>query len=641
MKKKLVGSLPVALLALASTTAFSAPVTAVFGVDQNGTAWQSPLGTVSQTTSDSVMVTGFTVNGATYSTGVNDGLLPAGSFQPALFRALMPVHIDKTAAYPLIGVARNLTPPVANSNPPLAPYLTDGTRGLELSTALFNAVPQNLDFPVTLSASALAITAPFILSTQMGAPGTLDVYNFVDSNGNTVGNDVKVVFNRGIGTINWQFRLPSGTASTLWPPGARAIQMAAFTLADFGLTTTNIGSVVAFRQRLNGASDPAFVAYNETVVTVAAPDMTIDLSGLPAPALNTPYAGSYACRNQGPADATTATSCTVSSLPDGLSVGACTIDTAVPPANWSAGQPVPSGRTVTCAVTGTPITAGQSVVVQGRTDGSSAAAVDSHPENNSATLSLTVGAAPLADMQIDNIDLPAGTIGQPYNGSFVCRNHGPGVAAAATCAPTGLPGWAQPVCTPNPPATLAAGAAISCTVTGTPDAKGSTPVTVRTGATQESDITNNEGTATLVVGGTPDVTIDLSGLPTTGTVNQPYTGHFSCTNQGTADATATVCSATLAPWMTLGACTLSPASNAWTSPSDIPEGQTVTCEVSGTPTQAGLSPVTGTGGTNTATTTVTVAGVAVPVPTLGQWGLVLLAGLLAAFGLRGSGRRTD
>ena len=42
-----------------------------------------------------------------------------------------------------------------------------------------------------------------------------------------------------------------------------------------------------------------------------------------------------------------------------------------------------------------------------------------------------------------------------------------------------------------------------------------------------------------------------------------------------------------------------------------------------------------------ATTTVTVAGVAVPVPTLGQWGLVLLAGLLAAFGLRGSGRRTD
>ena len=43
------------------------------------------------------------------------------------------------------------------------------------------------------------------------------------------------------------------------------------------------------------------------------------------------HLGSYACRNQGPADATTATSCTVSSLPDGLSVGACTIDTAVPP----------------------------------------------------------------------------------------------------------------------------------------------------------------------------------------------------------------------------------------------------------------------------------------------------------------------
>ena len=71
----------------------------------------------------------------------------------------------------------------------------------------------------------------------------------------------------------------------------------------------------------------------------------------------------------------------------------------------------------------------------------------------------------------------------------------------------------------------------------------------------------------------------------------------------------------------------------------------MTCAVSGTPTQAGTSNLTGTGGTSTATGTVTVSAAAAlaPMPTMAEWALALMAGLLAALGLAGTRRmrRTD
>ncbi|MFD1710224.1 IPTL-CTERM sorting domain-containing protein [Ottowia sp. GY511] len=642
-------------------SAQATPVTAVFG-DQAGTLWAPAAPTA--VTDRSTIVIGFQVGtGASakrYSTGANDSLMPTvPAFTPAQFQALAPDSIlTPTSGSPLIGKGTAFPiDPKPPTPPPLAPLITDGVQGLELATAVFNLPAQTLRFRVGLPASP-DLTTPAMLVTQVGDTSKPDVYQFVNSVGTVVGHPVSIIVSpTGIARINWQFYRVDGSNAahapgTITGVGPRAVRLASFTLADFGITAANAGTVASFEQSLSGESDVAFVAYNKGLVMVHGPDMAIDLSGLTnAPLVQAQsYYGTFTCQNRGTGGASAAampaTNCTVSTLPAGLAVSGCSIDTAAPPPPWTAGQTLPAGATVTCAVSGTPTALG-TTAVNGSTSGANLTTIngtpvttpDTDPSNNSAMLALTVSAAPLADMRVDSVNLPAGTVGQPYNGSFACGNHGAGAASAGTCAPAGLPSWATADCTPKPPAALASGAVINCTVTGTPDAKGSSSVIVRTSAAQESDTTNNEGSATLVIGGTPNVMIDLSGLPTTGTVNQPYTGHFSCTNQGTADATGTVCNATLAPWMALGACTLSPSSSAWTSPSDIPGGQTVTCQVTGTPTQTGPSTINGTGGTNTATTTVTVAGAALPVPTLGQWALMLLAGLLAAFGLHRSSRR--
>ena len=621
---------PAVLCALA-TSATAAPVTTVYSRTAGGTLLTFTPSTVSRINTP---VLGFTVGTTTYSTGVDDALMPAGH-TAAAFRAFTPSGVTSGSSQ-LIGVGTDITPR-PGANPPLASFLTDGTRGLELATALFNSPVQNLDFPVAFSAGALSSTAPTILATQMGENNLQEVYRFVNSAGNTVGTQVALTYpSGGIGRIHWTFLNAAGGTSSQGP-GDRSIRMAAFTLGEFGLNAANIGDVVAFRQQLSGQSDVAFVAYNEAALAVAAPDMSIDLAGLPAPVLNAPYTGQFTCQNLGPSDANASTSCAVSNLPNGLSAGACTIDTT-PTASWTAGAAVPAGRTVTCQVTGAPNTANQSVTVQGTTSGARVTRVggrditevDPRQDNNTATLPMTVQ-PPLADMQVSSVTLPAATVGVAYTGSFSCRNEGGRPATAATCSATGLPGWASVSCSPTPPVdSLADGASITCTVSGTPNNdKGTFPITLHTGAAQESNTTNNTATADLAVTGVPNVVVSLARLPAAGTVGQPYSGQFTCANIGTADAPNSACGATLAPWMTQGACTISPAGAAWMSPATIPEGQTVTCPVTGTPAQPGQWPVTVSGGASTATQNVTVA-TPTAVPTLSQWGQVLMAGLLAA-----------
>ncbi|ARU04440.1 hypothetical protein CCO03_06900 [Comamonas serinivorans] len=265
-------------------------------------------------------------------------------------------------------------------------------------------------------------------------------------------------------------------------------------------------------------------ATSTVTVTVVAPDVRVDLTGLPpAATVGQPYTGSFSCTNQGTADALAATTCKVDNLPQGVTPGAC----AISPGNvaWVAGDPIPVGETVTCAVSGTPDNQKGTVTVQGSTS----ATGDTVPGNNTATQDITVS-------------------------------------------------------------------------------------------------------------GVPDVVVDMSGLPN-GTVGQPYEGQFTCTNRGTADAPATTCDASLAPWMTQGACTISPAGAAWTSPATIPEGATVTCPVTGTPKETGEWPVTGTGGGSTGKVDVSVRALK-PVPTLTHWGQLLMAGALAALGLALRRRRS-
>jgi hypothetical protein len=633
--------LAAALLSSLALGAAAAPITAIQG-KRSSTTWTTPG---APATNESTLLLAFTVGGTRYSTGVDDSLVTA-PFNPASFHAFTAPTIAGSQL-----TAWGSAMPIPSPYPALTWFLSDGTQGLELATALFNAPAQDLNFPIQIPSTA-NLTLPAIITTQMGAVGASDTYYFVNSAGNTVGNALTVSYGAitPVGKIHWTFRTAAGSTSGVPADGDRDLRMLSYSLADFGLTAATVGQVAAFRQRLNGASDLAFVAYNRDLMAVQAPDLAIDLTGLGSGplALGTPYSGSFSCTNIGATSATEGTSCSVTGLPAGLAVGACTLTGGTA---WVAGDAIAVGSAVTCTVSGTPTAVGTSTVA-GSTTGSSTSMLGGNPvvtadadlSNNSATVALQVVAP---DMQVASVNLPAGIEGTAYAGSFSCTNAGNADAANASCTPTGLPAWASVSCSPATPMTtpLAVGGTISCTVSGTPPtgSHGSSPVTVTASTSSaESDPDNNVGSGSLVVSGVPDVQIDLAGLPPTGTVGQPYSGIFSCTNHGTADAEAAACSiAGLPAGVTAGACSISPDDSAWTAPATIPEGQTVTCTVEGTPTEAGVSDLTGTGGIHTATQTVTVSAAAppAPIPPLTHWALVLMAGLLAMLGRAGA-RRT-
>jgi uncharacterized repeat protein (TIGR01451 family) len=85
---------------------------------------------------------------------------------------------------------------------------------------------------------------------------------------------------------------------------------------------------------------------------------------------------------------------------------------------------------------------------------------------------------------------------------------------------------------------------------------------------------------------------NTSGMPAAATAGKPYTGSFTCANISTANATgdapAASCDITNLPaGLAVSGCTISPSNGAWTQPATIPANQTVTCDVSGTPTTNG------------------------------------------------------
>lgn len=363
-------------------------------------------------------------------------------------------------------------------------------------------------------------------------------------------------------------------------------------------------------------------------------DMVPDLTGLPGTyALGQSYSGSFTCTNQGATTATGAT-CSVANLPPNVTMGQCTMGGV----NWSAPAAVPAAGVVTCPVSGTPLTEDGPHNVTATTG----AGNDGNVGNNTTQKSVTGS----PDIRIDLTDLTStATVGQPYTGSFTCTNIGSlDATAGTTCEVSNLPGGlTQQACSISPSTApwvagnaIPVGAVVTCPVTGTPtNNKGQKIVDGSTGATGDVNAGNNTAQKTIDVVGVPSVVIDLGGLPTTGTAGQSYEGSFTCNSNGTADADNSSCVvANLPPGVTQGACTITPNSAAWVSPAMIPEGETVTCLVSGKPSTAGESTVDGTGGSSTASTNVKISAAAIaPVPTLSEWAQILMAGLLAALGV--------
>ena len=267
-----------------------------------------------------------------------------------------------------------------------------------------------------------------------------------------------------------------------------------------------------------------------------------------------------------------------------------------------------------------------------------------------AEVTMTVTAP---DLAIDLSGLPAtATVGVPYQGRLRCSNLGDADALSATACTTGpLPdGLSIQACTVSPDSAawtagnlIAQGAVVTCEVGGTPaNVKKTTTTTGTTGTTGDRDLSNNTATQDITVVGAADVVVDLSGLPSTGTVGTPYQGSYSCSNRGSADQAGANCAVSGLPagiTQGPGACTIvtpaAPAATGWTSPSTIPEGAVVTCVVEGKPTEVGSSAVSASGVDSKLSHEITIRAVPVPtaVPSLSTWALLVLATGLAMLGM--------
>ena len=272
-----------------------------------GGFWETGGGTVD----DSNVLLGFTVptsagavNAGTYSTGVNDALLTANAvvYTPVNYQTLKPSGTVPTSggsntylATTLRWLGRPTDRTATDPNPtdtPLDPawYLSSpgmyagsslADHGLELGSAIFNLPAQTLKFSITLSdPSQIGDGVPDIIGTQMGDVGASDVYRFVDSAGNTVGNTVAVNFGTtpSVGEQSWAFYSPAGVPVSAAIGGVRSVRIVAFDFGDFGITAANYLQITGFEQQLNGQSDVAFVAYNTAAMKVKTDDLKMDAS---------------------------------------------------------------------------------------------------------------------------------------------------------------------------------------------------------------------------------------------------------------------------------------------------------------------------------------------------------------------------
>jgi len=164
--------------------------------------------------------------------------------------------------------------------------LIDGIRGLDLGTGITNLPSSSvLTFQASNIISGVVNDAiPDILVSQVAAPSesAFDVFYFVDTQGNIVGNPVQININgvNAVGTYKTDFfSLPTSTSINAARINGvatglgdtRDIRLVAYRLADFGITEQNRGSAAQFKVVPSGTSDPAFIAYNRTSFQIPAP----------------------------------------------------------------------------------------------------------------------------------------------------------------------------------------------------------------------------------------------------------------------------------------------------------------------------------------------------------------------------------
>lgn len=227
-------------------------------------------------------VLGFTWNNITYSTGANDGKLKVEgiSFTPVSFQAFPVRNVKLSGTSSMIaygqlkdGVHNGRPATVPFSLPPdISVFLTDGIRGLNIGTGVANvpaSLPLTFDFGGITDASKINDGVPDILVSQIAAPDrVLDQVYFIDANGNRVGNIISIdqTLVQSVGNWTADFYEPNGTLGTKFTNTDRQIRLWAADVSAFGITASNYAKITALTYKLNGTSDPGFLAFNTDII---------------------------------------------------------------------------------------------------------------------------------------------------------------------------------------------------------------------------------------------------------------------------------------------------------------------------------------------------------------------------------------
>jgi gliding motility-associated-like protein/uncharacterized repeat protein (TIGR01451 family) len=268
--------------------------------DFNG-YWTSASGAISPIKPDnSHNVLAFTWNGSTYSTGVNDATLATHgvTFIPKNFQAfpVRNVTINGTSALPAFGQLKDgvdngpSVPPPFTIPANITAFLTDGVRGLDIGTGVANVPTGTLifDFGSIIAPSQIGDGIPDILVSQIADPSAvLDSVYFTDGAGNLVGNRIAINHNTtpSVGTWTADFYNANGTLNSGYTKTDRSIRVWAADISAFGISAANYSPALSFRYKLNGSSDPAFLAFNTDIIQVVSANDDVVNTAINVPAV--------------------------------------------------------------------------------------------------------------------------------------------------------------------------------------------------------------------------------------------------------------------------------------------------------------------------------------------------------------------
>ncbi|RYD90516.1 MAG: DUF11 domain-containing protein, partial [Sphingobacteriales bacterium] len=230
----------------------------------------------------------FRYKNVTYSTGVNNGILGANgiTYQNTRFQAfpVRDVPVSGSNVFAAYGKLRDNQPNAVGLPAPFTPplqisaVLADGANGLNLGTGITNipsaAAALTFSFGAITNPSQIGDGIPDIIVSQIAQPGgTADQLYFEDGAGNRVGNIIEIVMDATsvprLGTWAIDFYNTDGTASTTQTGNqTRDIRLWAADAADFGITQANYSNALVLRYKLNGSSDPAFLAFSTSFIQI-------------------------------------------------------------------------------------------------------------------------------------------------------------------------------------------------------------------------------------------------------------------------------------------------------------------------------------------------------------------------------------